>query len=294
MLVVQRLGLRDQRENARDHFGEGLIAHPEQCVGALCEIRDEARAVLHHHRFGEIAAQRSAPGEAAFVRGCRQQLRLVARADGLADALGQIPGLEQHLRKARVIAPELGDFVADPVRVRGRLRQLAVEVARRPVQRQDRHVLQQSGQEDVFGVSDLGRFAKTPRRGRGEEGAAPEPRVVDADRAQRAHGGHQGKAQREGQRGVQADDHQRLAQVVARPALRVERRIRNPEDLGRHRRVAADRVGHFRHFDVRIAGERDDFRGDPRRTGEVDLGFQPIFEVWRQHSGRLSAAATRT
>ena len=179
-----------------------------------------------------------------------------------------------------MIAPELRDFVGDPVRMRRRLRELAVEVARRPVERQHRHVLEQRRKEDVFGMADLDRLAKRPRGGRAQQGPTPEAGVVDPDRAQRPHRGHQRKAQRQGQRGVQTDDDQRLAQVLARPALGIERGIGDSEDFGRHRRVAADRLGDFRHLDVRIAGKRDDFRGDPRGAGEVDLGFQPVFEVW--------------
>jgi hypothetical protein len=260
------------------------MVHAEQAVSALREVCDESRAVLHDYGFREIAAERDTAGEAAFIARRREQLRLVARAHGLADALRQIPGLEQHLGKAGVIAPELRDFVGDPVRVRGGLRQLPVEIARCAVERQHCHVLEQGSEEDVFGVTDFRGLAERPGRGGGKQRAAPEPRVVDADRPQRAHGRNQRKAQRQGQRGVQADDHQRLAQVLARPALGVERRIRDSQDFGGHRRVAADRLGHFRHLDVRIAGERDDFRGDSRRAREVHLCFQAVFEVWRQHS----------
>ena len=132
-------------------------------------------------------------------------------------------------------------------------------------------------------MADLDRLAEGARRGRGQQGTAPEAGVVDPDRAQRPHRGNQREAERQGQRGVQADDHQRLAQVLARPALGIECGVGDSQDFGRHRRVAADRLGDFGHLDVRIAGERDDFRRHTRRAGEVDLGLQAVFEVLRLH-----------
>ena len=163
------------------------------------------------------------------------------------------------------------------------LLELGVEIPGCPVQSQYGHVLEQGGQEDVFGMADLDRLAEGPGGGGGQQGPAPETGVVDTDRAERPHRGHQREAERQRERGVQTDDYQRLPQVLARPALGVKRGIGDSQDFRRHRRVAADRLGHFGHLDVGVAGEGDDFRGDPRRAGEVHLGFQAVFEVLGQH-----------
>ncbi len=48
--------------------------------------------------------------------------------------------------------------------------------------------------------------------------------------------------------------------------------------------IAADGLRHLGHLDVGIARQRNDFGRNPRGAGEVDLGFEPGFEVLRVHA----------
>ena len=183
-----------------------------------------------------------------------------------------------------MILAQLAGFVGNPVGMGCRLLQLAIEVAR------------QRGRAPGPRCPAAGRPGKCLRRGLAlldsakaraavarQQGPAPEARIVDADRPQGAHRGDQGKAQCQGQRGVQADDDQCLPQVLAGPALCVKGGVGDAQDLGGHGRIAADGLRDLRHFDVRIAGKRNDFGRDPRRAGKVDLSLEAIFEVLGLH-----------
>ena len=78
---------------------------------------------------------------------------------------------------------------------------------------------------------------------------------------------------------LQSEHDQRLAQIFAPAALRVQGRIGDSQYLGRERRIHAQRLGDLPHLDVRIARQLDDMRGDTRRTGEIDYRTKVCLDV---------------
>src|SRR5690606_19395035 len=111
--------------------------------------------------------------------------------------------------------------------MRRALRELRVEIARRPVEPQHTDVLQQAGQENVLGLPDLGELAERASGRRGQEGAAPEAGIINARGVQSSEGGNERKAQRQRQCRVEPDDDERLTEILAWPALGIEGRIRD-------------------------------------------------------------------
>src|SRR5690606_8941870 len=119
--------------------------------------------------------------------------------------------------------------------------------------------------------------------GRCEQGATPEARVIDANRAYAPERLHERETERKRQGGIEPDDDERLAYVLARAPLGIEGRVRNAQDLGCNGGVAADRLGNLRHLNVGISSELDDFRGDTGWTWEIDLCLEPSFEFLAVH-----------
>ena len=269
-----------------------LVAHAEQLVRRAGRARRRgARDRSSTHGLGEIAAERDAAGEAALVGRSLERLRLVAGCDGLADALGQIPRLEQHRRVAGMIAAEV-------LRLRRRSSRRATRAA--AAWRRSRAT---RGRAPAPPCPAAGRPERCLRRGRPwPTRRTPARRSPPAGRGARSADsrcptGRSARIEETSEKlsaSVSAAFRpmidQRLAQVLAGSALGVERGVGDPQDLGGHRRVAADGLGDLGHLDVRIAGERDDFRRDPRRAGEVDLGFQAVFEVLRLHASSQRVA----
>jgi hypothetical protein len=116
--------------------------------------------------------------------------------------------------------------------------------------------------------------------------------MVHAVRLAAAQRLHEGEAERERQGRVQAEHDQRLAKVFAAAPLRVERRVRDAQHLGRQRRVHADRLRDLAHLDVRVLRELDDVARDPRRRREVHERAQVGFD-FRRHAALRRAIQGR-
>jgi len=86
-----------------------------------------------------------------------------------------------------MVLAEMLLLVLDTLAMAGQRFELGVEVPPRAVNGEDGHVLQQSGKKDVLRRGHLRRLAERTRRRGGQEGPAPETRIVDADRLERAH-----------------------------------------------------------------------------------------------------------
>jgi hypothetical protein len=123
----------------------------------------------------------------------------------------------------------------------------------------------------------FGEFTESACRGGGKQAAAPIAWIVDAGRAQSAHGIDQGEAQRQGERRIEPDDHQRLTQILTRAALCVKSGVGDTQNFCRHRGIAPNGLRDLGHFDVGIARKGDDVRGDFRRTRKVDLRLEANF-----------------
>ena len=146
---------------------------------------------------------------------------------------------------------------------------VGVQVGHGPIERQHAHILEQGGQKNFLGqrlMHGVGQRACCSRR---EQRAAPIQAIAQAVRGAAPQRLHQGKAQGEGERGIQAEYHQGLTQIFALAALRIQRRVGNAQHLGRQRRVHAQRLRDLAHFNVRILREFDDVRRHAGRRGKI-------------------------
>jgi hypothetical protein len=113
-------------------------------------------------------------------------------------------------------------------------------------------------------------IGQRPGGGRGEQGAAPVQRMVDAVGFRAAQALDEGKTQGQRQGGIQSEHDQGLAQAFAFSALGVERRVGDAQHLGRQGGVQAQRPGDLGELDFRIAGEFDDVRRHTGRGWKID------------------------
>ena len=93
----------------------------------------------------------------------------------------------------------------------------------RLIERQNADILQQGGEKYLLRHGLAQGIGERARGGGGDQGAAPVQRVIDAVYFAGAQALHQREAQGQGQSRIQAEHHQRLAQILALAPLRVER-----------------------------------------------------------------------
>ena len=145
----------------------------------------------------------------------------------------------------------------------------AIQIGQRLIERQNADILQQRGEEYLLRHGLAQGIGERARGGCGDQRAAPVERVIDAVHLAGAQRLYQREAQGEGQGRIQAEHHQRLAQILALAPLRVERRIGDAQHLGGKRRIQAQHLRDFAHLDLGIAGELDDVARHAGRRGKA-------------------------
>ena len=194
----------------------------------------------------------------------------MAALDGVIQARGQIPPLHQPAADVRMIDLQALLFVlGERAMVALQSFPLRVQIGHGLVQRQHAHILEQRRQKNFFSQGLMHGVAERARRGCRQQSAAPVQCIAQAVRFAAAQGLHQGETQGESQRGIQSQHHQRLAQILALAALRIQRRIGDAQNFRRQSRVHAQGLGDLAHLDVRILREFDDVRRHARGRGEV-------------------------
>ena len=138
-------------------------------------------------------------------------------------ALGQIPPLHQPTTDVRMIDLQALLFVlGERAVVALQTFPFCVHIGHRFVQRQHADVLEQCSEEYFFGQRMMHGVAERTCRGCRQQGAAPIQGIAQAVRFAGPQRFDEGETQGEGQRRVQSQHHQRLPQVLALSALRVQ------------------------------------------------------------------------
>ena len=134
----------------------------------------------------------------------------------------------------------------DKLGVRCIRRQRSIEIRLNAIDGEHRNVLEERRQEKILQRAHVLNCADCACRGGAEQRAAPVASEVDTGALAALVGGHQGEAERERRGGVESEGDQRLTQVLALAAFRIEGRIRDSQYLGGQPRIFADRRRHFR------------------------------------------------
>ena len=202
--------------------------------------------------------------------GAGTQFQLMAVFNGAVQALRQVPGAHQPSADVGVIGLQALLLVLGERRVVAlQLFAVAIQIGHGLIERQHADVLQQRRQEYLFRQRLTHGIAERARRGRGQQGAAPIELVIQTIGFRAPQRFDQREAQGEGQRGIESQHHQRLAQVFALAALRIQRRIGDAQNFAGQRRVHAQGLGDLAHFDFRILRQLDDVRRHSRRRREI-------------------------
>ena len=207
----------------------------------------------------------------------------MARRHHLLSPLGKLPFLEQPAADRGVVDTEALLLALDQRRLAPLLRAEArVDLGHGMIERHDADVLDQTCEEQLLAVLDADDASEHVARRCAEQRAAPVERIVEAaGLVGRLPGFQQRERQRERDRGVQADDHQRLLEILGLALARVHRRVGDAQNFGGDGGIEGEDIGDARDVDLRIVGELDDLRRDSGGARQTVAAFDLFPEFWR-------------
>ena len=223
--LEDRLGLRKHRADGAEHLAEGHLVHRQAALGGQRRLGELPLFGIAQEQVGDRPGQRDAALEDLQRIGGRVQVHPMAVLDRAVQPGRQVPGLHE------------------PAADRGMVEPAGVS-SRAPRARHDR-----AGGIRCRGTGRAppGRAPACPHPAAAPRGISPRPSAgamasasaraaVAATSARRQYRGWSmpfglplrsdltsEKLKREGQGGVQAEHHQRLAQILALAALRIQR-----------------------------------------------------------------------
>jgi hypothetical protein len=219
--------------------------------------------------------------------------RLVAEGHGLANRLGQTPVADQP-------GPDIGMVAAEGIAlapcearviIAGVGRDPLVLAPHDPAQCQDSNVLEKGCQEGLVGGGETQRDGQLASRHRREYRALPVR--IEAGVLRLLEVAHQRKRQRQGPDGVETQQRQRVLHGANFLPQSEHRRIDQPQDLGRQRRILRDRVGYLLHVEIIALAELQYAQRDGGQCGQGRTAFEPAAEVRAEAAGTFGIRRVR-